>query len=175
MFFDLLRNRRSIRKFQDRTIEADKLALLKETALRSPSSRSLNPWEFVFVTDPDLLENLSRAKPHGAGLLSGAALGVAVLADPDQCDVWVEDCAIASILLQLAAESLGLKSCWVQIRKRMQTETVSAEEAVKRILAIPDRYRVLSIVAMGYPAEEKAGHDEETLLNDRIHSNLFGQ
>ncbi|RMG75366.1 MAG: NAD(P)H-dependent dehydrogenase/reductase, partial [Nitrospirae bacterium] len=51
MFIELLRKRRSIRRYQDREVEREKIELILEAALRSPSSRSLNPWEFVVVTD----------------------------------------------------------------------------------------------------------------------------
>lgn len=174
MFLELIRNRRSVRKFLDQPVSSDKIEQLQEAALRSPSSRSLNPWEFIFVTDPDLLDNLSRAKPHGASFLSGAPLGVVVLADPDRCDVWVEDCAIASVFLQLAAETLGLKSCWVQIRKRMQDQTHKAEEAVKDLLAIPEKMRVLSVIAIGYPEEAKSGHPADSLQREKLHTNTYG-
>ena len=70
MLLDLFRQRRSIRKFTDEAIEADKLEVLKEAALRPPSSMGHNPWEFVFVTDGQLLAKLSKAKPHGSSFLA---------------------------------------------------------------------------------------------------------
>ena len=51
---ELLRNRRSIRKYTDRDIEPEKVEILKEAILRSPSSRNFDPWEFVFVDDRGL-------------------------------------------------------------------------------------------------------------------------
>ncbi|TYT73715.1 nitroreductase family protein [Desulfobotulus mexicanus] len=174
MFMDLIRKRRSVRKFTDQTIEKEKLELLKESALRSPSSRSRNPWEFIFVTNPDLLKKLSEIKPHGASFLHGAPLGVVVLADPERCDVWVEDCSIAMIFLQLAAESLGLKSCWVQVRKRMLNDHVSAEEKTRSLLGIPEKMKVLAILAAGYGAEKLEGHPEESLMREKIHTNTYG-
>ena len=69
MFIELLRKRRSIRQFEDREVEKEKIDLLVESMLRSPSSRSLYPWEFVVVTDPALIADLARAKPHGASFM----------------------------------------------------------------------------------------------------------
>ncbi len=116
---DILRNRRSIRKFKDKEIEPESIEQLKEAALRSPTSRGNNSWRFVFVTDRAKLEELSRAKESGSGFLKGARLGVVISGVEEESDVWVEDCSIASIILQLTGESLGLGSCWIQIRKRM--------------------------------------------------------
>ncbi|MDH7600476.1 MAG: nitroreductase family protein, partial [Sedimentisphaerales bacterium] len=59
---ELLRARRSIRAYQARPIEPEKLAIIKEAAVRAPSSRNLNPWHFIFVDDRDLLRELARCK-----------------------------------------------------------------------------------------------------------------
>jgi nitroreductase len=56
---DLLRNRRSIRQYLDRPIEPEKIERLKEAALRAPSSRNIDPWEFIFVDDRELLAKLA--------------------------------------------------------------------------------------------------------------------
>ena len=69
MFLPLIQNRRSIRKYQDKGVEAETIDLLVEALLRAPISMGKNSWEFVVVTDPSLLEKLSRAKPHGATFL----------------------------------------------------------------------------------------------------------
>ncbi len=171
----LIRSRRSTRKYIDKVIEPEKIDMLMEAALRSPSSRSLNPWEFIVVTDRGLLEKLSESKPHGASFLKGAPLGIVVCADPEKCDVWVEDSSIASIFIQLAAESLGLGSCWIQIRKRPCDEAKSAGDRVSELLNIPAGLEVESIIAVGYPDEQKPGHSRESLNDDKIHTNTYGQ
>ena len=165
---ELLRQRRSIRMFQRRDIEPEKISILKEACLRSPTSRNRNPWMFVFVTDPEYLQLLSQSKPHGAAFLRHAPLGVIVAADPSVSDVWVEDCSIASILLQLTAQSLGLGSCWIQIRKRKPDHSGSASDYIKEKLNLPLELEVESIIAIGYPDEEKKGIPESDLLTDRI-------
>lgn len=165
---DILRNRRSIRRYSDREIEKEKIELLKEAALRAPSSRGINPWRFIFITDKALLERLSRSKEAGSGFLKGAALGVVVSAAEDESDVWVEDCSIASIILQLAGFSLGLGSCWIQIRKRMHSGNLTSENYVKEVLCLKENFRVLSIISFGYPDETKRPHPAEDLEYDKI-------
>lgn len=173
MMIDLLRKRRSVRQYADRPVEPDKLALLKEAVLRSPSSRNFDPWEFTFVDDRHLLERLSQSKPHGAAFLKQAPLGIVIGADDSKCDVWVEDCSVAAILTQLTAQSLGLGSCWIQIRKRFCKEDTPSEMIIRDILNIPDNIRILSIVAVGYPAEHPEPIPAADLKTDRIHTNRW--
>lgn len=175
MFIDLLRKRRSIRHFQDRAVEEEKIDLLIEAVLRSPSSRSLNPWEFVVVQNKETLEALSCSKPHGAAFLKNAPLGIVVCADPEKCDVWVEDCSIASMLLHLEATDLGLGSCWIQLRLREYDEQQSASAKAAEILGIPDGMEVQAIIAIGYPEKEAQGHDRLKLLSERVHHGHFGE
>ncbi|MBN1234885.1 MAG: nitroreductase family protein [Methanotrichaceae archaeon] len=165
---DILRNRRSIRRYQDREIEAEKIELLKEAALRSPTSRGINPWRFLFVTDRALLEELSRAKESGSSFLKGATLGVVVCAAKGESDVWVEDCSIASIILQLAGQSQGVGSCWIQIRKRMHSSNLSAEDYIKQVLGLPENLSVESMIAFGYPDEDKRPVPKEQLEYEKI-------
>ncbi|MBU0985625.1 MAG: nitroreductase family protein [Proteobacteria bacterium] len=175
MFLSLVQKRRSIRAYLDKPVEAEKIDMLVETALRSPSSRGFNPWEFIVVTDRKLLAELSKAKPHGASFLKNAPLGIVVCAAPEKCDVWIEDAAIASILLHLAAESLGLGSCWIQIRKRMHDQAKTAEAYVRERLNIPENLNVESIIAIGYPAESKPPHRKEDLQYAKVHDNGYGR
>jgi nitroreductase len=174
MFMPLLEKRRSIRQFSDRPIEKEKIDLLIEAALRAPSSRGFTPWQFVVVSDRELLKRLAQAKEHGSAFLKNAALGIVVCADSDKSDVWVEDASIATILIQLAAESLGIGSCWIQIRGRAHSPTRTAQEHVAELLHLPPGLMVEAIVAAGYPAEFKAPHPKEGLLWRQVHANLFG-
>lgn len=175
MFLSLAQKRRSIRRYKDKPVESEKIDRLVEAALRAPSSRGFNPWEFVVVTDRILLEKLSKAKPHGASFLKDASLGIVVCADPEKCDVWVEDASIASIYIHLAAESLELGSCWIQIRKRMHDQTKTAEQYIRELLNIPKHLNVESMIAIGYPAEKKSPHPKEDLQYDKVYYNVYGK
>jgi len=175
MFLSLLTKRRSIRRYRENPVEAEQVDMLVETALRSPSSRGFNPWEFIFITERDLLDTLSKAKPHGASFLKNAALGIVVCADPEKCDVWIEDAAIASIFLHLASESMGLGSCWIQIRKRMHNQTKTAQEYIRELLNIPENINVESIIAIGHPAETKPPHRKQDLQYEKVHHNQYGK
>ena len=173
MFLSLVQKRRSIRQYLDKPVEPEKIDRLIEAALRAPSSRGFNPWEFVVVTDGLLLEKLSKAKPHGASFLKDASLGIVVCADPEKCDVWIEDASIASIYIHLAAESMELGSCWIQIRKRMHDQTKAAEQYIRELLNIPENLNVESMIAIGYPAEKKSPHPKEDLQYEKVNYNGY--
>ncbi|NLL05451.1 MAG: NAD(P)H nitroreductase [Clostridiaceae bacterium] len=173
MLYDLLKSRRSIRRFQSREVEKEKVDTILKSALLSPSSRSRRPWEFVAVTDKELLMKLSKSREHGSAFIEGAPLGIVVIAHSEICDVWIEDASIASIIIQLSAQSLGLGSCWIQIRDRYHSEDLKSEDYIKGILGIPAKYSVECMVAVGYPAEEKEAYSEEGLLYDKLHFNKY--
>lgn len=175
MFLSLAQKRRSIRKFLDKPVEPEKIETLVECALRAPSSRGFNPWEFVVVTDRELLENLSRAKKQGSAFLKGAALAIVVCADSERSDIWVEDASIASTFILLAAESLGLGACWIQIRERPHDDQRTAEEYISEVLNIRKGLKVESIIALGYPDETKPPHKREALQYEKVHLNGYGK
>ena len=174
MFLSLIRNRRSIRKYSEREVEANKIDQLIEAALLSPASKGSDPWEFVVVTEHGTLERLASAKPHGSAFLKNARLAIVVCANPAESDVWIEDASVASTYVMLAAVSLGLGSCWIQIRERMHDEIGSAEEYVATVLNIPKYLKVESIIAIGYPDEEKAPHRKEELPYQKVSLNSYG-
>jgi nitroreductase len=152
---ELLRTRRSIRKYTRDPIESKTVDLLVEALLRSPTSRNRQSWEFVIVDDQELLAKLSKTRTQGSQQMQGAGLGIVVCADSTRSDVWVEDCSIAAILVQMTAQSLGLGSCWIQIRNREHTEGMSAEQYVQDLLGLPPHITVECMVSVGHPDETK--------------------
>lgn len=173
MVIDLLKLRRSIRRFQDKEVEKEKINTILKGALLCPSSKGRRPWEFIAVTDKEVLNKLSLCREHSSHFLSGAPLGIVVIADPQISDVWVEDASIVSITMQLMAQSLGLGSSWIQMRERIHSEDVKAGDYVKQVLGIPEKYSVECIIAIGYPSEEKEKYDEDQLPYEKVHFNKF--
>lgn len=171
---ELLRTRRSIRQFEQRAIPPEMVEQLVEAILRSPSSRGRNPWRIILVDERQMLENLSQCKTTGAQFLAGAALGIVVLGDEPVTDVWVEDCSIASAVAHFAAHSMGLGSCWIQVRNRLQTDGSPAEEYVKAALDVPEQFRVETIIAVGWPSASPPAHASTTLQRDKVFTGTFG-
>lgn len=174
-FSELVKKRRSTRKFTDELLTPEQVEAILKAALMSPASKSSNPWQFIAVEDKETLKTLSTAKEHGAKLIEGCAFAVVVIADSLASDVWIEDSSITSIVMQLQAEDMGLGSCWVQIRERYTADGQSAEAYIRNLLDIPMQFQVLSIIAIGHKVQEKPSFDEEKLQWEKIHINKFRQ
>ncbi len=166
---EILRKRRSVRFFKAQPIDQEQVDVLLEAALRSPSSRGFNPWEFIVVREQKLIEKLAAAKGQGSAFLARAPLAIVVAADPGKSDVWIEDCSIAAIILQLTAESLGLGSCWAQIRNRNHDASTTSEAYLKKLLDLPDQFAVECVIGIGFPDEAKIPHPAESLEYSKVH------
>ena len=173
-FYELIKTRRSTRKFTNEELEQDEVVTILKAGLMAPSSKRSNCWQFIAVDDKETLAALSLCKEQSASFIAEAALAVVVLADPLKSDVWMEDAAIASIYMQLQAEDLGLGSCWVQVVERMHNDTETSNDYVHGILDIPRQLQVVSIIAIGHKAIERKPFDEEHLQWEKIHINKFG-
>jgi nitroreductase len=163
-----------MRKFTNEELTQDEVVSLMKAALMSPSSKRSNCWQFVVVEDKEMLEHLSHCKEMGATFLKDAALAIVVLADPLVSDVWIEDAAVATLMIQLQAEDLGLGSCWIQVRERYTTDGPPSNEYVHAALDIPLQLQVLSIVAVGHKGMERKPFNEEHLQWEKIHLNKYG-
>lgn len=170
---DIFYNRRSTRKFLDQKIEEEKIKKLITAALLAPSSKGSRPWEFIIVDDPSLLSVLANSKPHSASLLKHAPLAIIIAGDKTKSDVWIEDCSIASIFVQLEAEALGLGSCWVQINRRYFNDEITSNEYIHEHFNIPDRLEVLSVVGIGYKAVERPPLSDSDVLWNKVSINRY--
>ena len=170
---ELLRKRRSIRKYTGQPVSRQARDLLVETLLRSPTSRNGKSWEFIVVDDANLLESLSKAKQNGGAFLKDAALGIVIAADSTKSDVWVEDTAIAAVLVQATAEWLGLGSCWIQIRNRPHNAEGTAEGFIQQLLGLPEHIKVTSIISIGHPAEAKPVLPASELAYHKVKHNHY--
>ena len=168
-FSDLIRNRRSMRKFTDEELTQDQVLTLLKAALMAPSSKRSNCWQFIVVDDKDTLEKLSFCKESGAAFVKDAALAIVVTADPLASDVWIEDASIASIMIQLQAEDLGLGSCWVQVRERFTANGTPANEYIHELLDLPLQLQVLSVIAIGHKGMERKPFDDSHLQWEKVH------
>jgi nitroreductase len=159
---ELIKARRSVRKYKPDKVPDDMLQKILEAASWSPSANNAQPWEFVVLKDEEVLKRVAGAATWGK-FLASAPLGVVVVIDPKASSHPVEDGAIATYSMMLAAHSLGLGSCWIGAYDS------DYEGEVKKALGIPEERRVLSILAIGYPAEspkrDRKSPEEIVFLN----------
>ena len=172
-FAELIKNRRSIRKFTDQLLSPDQVESILQAALMAPASKRKNPWEFVVVEDKTMLERLATCREHGSSFLKECAMAVVVLANGMESDVWIEDASIAAIYMQLQAEDLGLGSCWCQIRNRVREDESDVNEYIRYLLDIPYQLEVLSIIGFGYKDQERKPFNEEHLQWEKIHIDTY--
>lgn len=168
-FQELLSTRRSTRKFTDELLKPEEVESLLKAALKSPSSKSKTPWQFIVIEDKEQLKQLAQCKSAGAKPIEGCAIAIIVAADPLTSDVWIEDASIASILIQLEAEDLGLGSCWIQIRERNREDGYSSEQYIKDMLEMPLQMQVVSVIAVGHKAQDRPRIEDDSLQWEKVH------
>lgn len=156
-FSEVIKKRHSVRKYTDQPIDRDVLDTILDMAGTAPSSHNSRSTAFMVVDDPDTLAAMSEMRDHGSRFVRGAAAAVVVLGDETVSDMWVENACISASFLQLAATSMDLGSCWVQVHGRLRSSENhslgTAEEYLRTLLGIQDRFRVLCVVTLGYEAE----------------------
>ena len=170
-FLELAQQRRSIRKYTSQPVEPEKIEQLLQAALMSPASKRCNPWEFVVVTDHEVLCRMAGCRTYGSQMLTEAALGIIVCVDASLTDTWQCDGAIAAEHLLLAAADLGLGACWVQIYGRYADEAglQSAEQLIRSLTGIPKDKNVLCVISVGYKNEERKPRELDKLQYEKVH------
>lgn len=172
-FKDLVKVRRSHRKFTGEEIDGEDVKTILRAALMAPTSKGQRAWQFVVVDNKMDLEKLADAKDLGGQFLKDAPLAVVVLGDPLQNDCWVEDGSIAAISMQYQAEALGLGSCWVQMRGRGLSDGTSADMVIRGVLDIPEELSCLCVVAIGHKTDERKPQNEDKLKWENVHLEKF--
>ena len=146
--------RRSIRRYQDRAIEPEKVDALLRAAMAAPSAVAKDPWRFVVLQDQAVLKRVSEGLRNGK-FLADAALGIVVCGDlaaahDRQESYMLQDCSAAIENILLAAHALGLGACWLGVHPR-PTRVAFMREALR----IPESITPISGISIGYPAETK--------------------
>ena len=140
----LLKERTSVRRYTERPVEREKLEQLIDAARFAPTARNEQPWEFVVVTRKEGLQKLADLTDHGR-FIAGAGACIAVFCR--ETKYYLEDGSAATTYLLLAAEALGLGACWIAGDKKEYAQEV------QRLLGVPDGYKLVSLISLGYPAE----------------------
>lgn len=148
--FEAIKNRRSIRKYQERDIEEEKLERILEAARLAPSARNRQEWRFIIVKDRTKREELVKeASPHQLFMLQAPIIIVAYVLDRDyimRCGVPAHyiDVAIALTHIHLQAVEEGLGTCWIGS---------FYQDKVKKVLNLPEEAEVIQLMTLGYPDE----------------------
>jgi nitroreductase len=166
--FDAIFNRRSIRKYTSQVVEDEKIEKILKAAMYAPSARNTQSWQFIVITDREMLDNIRQAHPY-AGMLAEATLGVLICGDKThepQEGYLNTNCSAATQNLLLAAYDLGLGSVWLGVYPRKERM-----DALTKLFSLPENIIPISLVALGYPDEKKSATGR--FLPDRIHYNKW--
>jgi nitroreductase len=142
--FDAIKARRSVRKFEQRPIPEEVLSRILEAGRLAPSASNRQPWHFVVVKDLERKKRLSEGRY--AHFLTETPVVVAGCGDAEKSPRWYAvDVTIALQQMVLAATELGVGTCWIGSFD---------EEPVRNCLKVPENFRVVAMLAIGYPADK---------------------
>ena len=164
-----IHSRRSIRQYKDKQVPGNLVQKLLAAAMASPSARNQQPWEFIVITEKDLLEKISAVNPF-AEMAAKAPLAILICGNLEietSPGYWVVDCAAATQNLLLAAHALGLGGVW--------TGTYPNEDRMDgytELFDLPEYILPHSLVVLGYPDENPP--DQDRFKGERIHYNRWG-
>jgi len=150
---DTIYARRSIRQYQAKPVEKEKLTTLLKAAMAAPSAMNLKPWEFIVVTAPEMMDSIRASLMFGKHNAPAAIVvcgNTSFIKYPKASKFWVQDCSAATENILLAAVALGLGTVWLGVHP-----IHNFKKRISEILELPKNVEPLNIIYVGYPAEEK--------------------
>jgi nitroreductase len=168
MDIETITTRRSIRKYQDKPVEEEKLELLLRAAMAAPSANNRKPWEFVVITEAERMAEIRSALTFGK---YDAPAAIVVCGNTSKLKnllgaFWVQDCSAATENILLAAVGLGLGTVWLGVHP-----IHNFKKRVAKVLDLPGHIEPLNVIYVGYPAEEKPARTQYD--PKRVHWNTF--
>ena len=167
-----LTERRSCRSYLPDPIPQETLDLILEAGTYAATGMGKQSPIIIAVTDKAVRDELSAMNAAVMGAerdpFYGAPVVIAVLADKN-IPTYKYDGSLVIGNLMNAAHALGIGSCWVQMRMRKDEKGGDAEQNVRQIMGIEDPFRVVGVLALGVPAEEKQPYDTEGLKWEKVH------
>jgi len=143
--FEAVQKRRSIRAYYSTPIPNDKLERILEAARLAPSAGNVQPWHFIVVEDREKRKKLAKGGRY-ARFLKESPIVIVGCGDQKASRGWyIVDVAIAMQNMVLTATGEGLGTCWIGS---------FTENQVKEMLKIPENFRVVALLSIGYPREK---------------------
>ena len=153
----------SIRRYQDKPVEKEKILALLRAAMAAPSAANQQPWEFYVVTDREKIRALAEVTPHSRCAAQAPVVIVPVYREAIKAPSYAQiDLSIAMENLWLSCGELGLGGVWMGIAPQEKPM-----RAVEEILQIPQGLRAFALFPLGYPDETRPQQDRYD--ESRIH------
>ena len=161
--FDSISKRASVREYQSKPIVKTLLEKLVDAGRRAPTARAIEPWEFVVVTDKEILRKLGEIATSGSFVKDAVSCIVIFCKDTKY---YLEDGSAATENILLAAQDLGLGACWVAGEKKPYIREIS------ELLGAPSGLKLVSLIALGWP-KKQIKQVKTRNLKDVIHWEKF--
>lgn len=156
--------RRSIRKYQEKEVEQEKVLELLKAAMCAPSAWNQQPWHFIVIRDRIKKQQIAEVHPY-AKMVAQAPVCIIVCCDLSLVKsekFWPQDCSAATENILIRATELGLGSVWCGVYP--DEERING---LKKLFSLPKNIIPFSVIAIGYPAEEPK--PVEKFKPERIH------
>ena len=147
-----IRERRSIRTYNDTPISDTTVNELITAGMYAPSAGNQQSWEFVIIKDKEKIKKITSFHPYASMVTSATAL-ILVCGNTNRekyNGFWIQDCSAAIQNMLLAAHEMGIGSVWLGIHP-MEDRIAAA----KKLFMLPEGIEPLSLLAFGHPAETK--------------------
>jgi nitroreductase len=152
-FFQVIKERASVRRFVQTRISREDIEKIVDAGRRAPSGYNRQPWEFIVITEEETLRELAPIQR----CIGEAAAAIGVVMDEKSSNFWKEDASAAIENMLLAAVALGYGSLWVE------GYVLKQEPMAKGILKVPPKKRLIAILPIGKPAEEASQARKKSL------------
>ncbi|HPG37866.1 MAG TPA: nitroreductase family protein [bacterium] len=162
-FFTVLNKRGSVRQFTDKPVPREMLEIIVNAARKAPTANNIQPWEFIVITQPEMLLAIAAHTDHGRFIQDAPACIAVFCADTKY---YLEDGCAAVENILLAATALHLGACWVAGDKKPYTEQIGA------LLQAPEKFRLVALIPLGYPVNAIEPREKRP-LNAVIHWEKF--
>ncbi len=161
----IIKSRHSVRKYKPAPVEENVIRDALECARQAPTAMNLQPWLFGVIRERSLLQKIAEKTDHGK-FIADAAVCFAVFGEK-KAKYYLEDCCAATENLILGLWSHGVGSCWVAGDKKPYADDI------RKLLSVPDRYTLVSLVPAGYPAEVSL--QKKKILDDVSFSDTYSE
>ena len=162
-FFDVLKKRRSIRKFTSFVIPDEDIETILNSAHLAPTARNIQPWEFIVVKDRATKSSIARLASKNGSFLDQAPVCIAIFCQDTK--YYLEDGSAATTSALLAAVALGYGACWVAGDKKEYAEEV------RLLLGVSSGFKLVSLIALGKPGEEP--NPQKRSVKEVLHKERF--
>lgn len=172
MLTDIIKNRRTVRAFNDKKVERETLEKLLMYASMAPSNGNAHPVEFLVIDDNEKIDELSNMDSYSTLYLKECPCVILFMGNTELSTTWLEECAIDASYFQLLAEEEGLSTSWINVVRGNTSGKISYEEYFEKNFGVKKPYKPMCLIPVGYKKRGTKAH-EDFDVTSKVHYNEF--